>query len=252
MASRGATARRSPPEDCIQSIKRWAARDSMGQKMLASVAGFEAADAKTFKMKMKEPYGLVLESLGKPSSNVPFMMPKRVAETDPVHPDQGRGRDRLGSVHLHRQGMEAGREGRVRQEPDLQAARRATVGPGRRQDRQGRSPRMDLDPRRADPGGGPAERRGRHARAADARSAAADGQGQEPQAAQRQSAGQPVRAALQHAGQAVRQSQDPPCRHGRLQPGGFPQGDDRRSEILQAVQGGVRLRHAAGQRRRHG
>ena len=37
-----------------------APRDSMGQKMLASVAGFEAVDAKTFKMKMKEPYGLVL------------------------------------------------------------------------------------------------------------------------------------------------------------------------------------------------
>jgi peptide/nickel transport system substrate-binding protein len=70
-------------EDCIQSIKRWGARDSMGQKMLASVTGFEAVDAKTFKMKMKEPYGLVLESLGKPSSNVPFMMPKKTAETDP-------------------------------------------------------------------------------------------------------------------------------------------------------------------------
>src|SRR6266851_4170455 len=67
-------------EDCIQSIKRWGARDSMGQKMLASVVGFDAVDARTFKMKMKEPYGLVLESLGKPSSNVPFMMPKRVAE----------------------------------------------------------------------------------------------------------------------------------------------------------------------------
>src|SRR5271169_1244073 len=70
-------------EDCIASIKRWAVRDSMGQKMMGSVAGFEAVDAKTFKMKMKEPYGLVLQSLGKPSSNVPFMMPKKTAETDP-------------------------------------------------------------------------------------------------------------------------------------------------------------------------
>jgi peptide/nickel transport system substrate-binding protein len=70
-------------EDCVASIKRWAARDSMGQKMMASVSDFEVVDAKTFKMKMKEPYGLVLQSLGKPSSNVPFMMPKRVAETDP-------------------------------------------------------------------------------------------------------------------------------------------------------------------------
>src|SRR5213083_2302451 len=53
-------------EDCIASIKRWAARDSMGQKMMASVSGLEAVDAKTFKMSMKEPYGLVLQSLGKP------------------------------------------------------------------------------------------------------------------------------------------------------------------------------------------
>jgi peptide/nickel transport system substrate-binding protein len=71
------------PEDCIASIKRWAARDSMGQKMMGSVLDFEVVDAKTFKMKMKEPYGLVLQSLGKPSSNVPFMMPKKTAETDP-------------------------------------------------------------------------------------------------------------------------------------------------------------------------
>jgi len=71
-------------EDCIASIKRWSAKDSMGQKLMGSVAGFEAVDAKTFKMKMKEPYGLVLASLGKPSSNVPFMMPKKTAETDPA------------------------------------------------------------------------------------------------------------------------------------------------------------------------
>jgi peptide/nickel transport system substrate-binding protein len=82
-------------EDCIQSIKRWGARDSMGQKLLASVVGFEAVDARTFKMKMKEPYGLVLQSLGKPSSNVPFMMPKRVAETDPF--TQIKAEDVIGS-----------------------------------------------------------------------------------------------------------------------------------------------------------
>jgi peptide/nickel transport system substrate-binding protein len=30
---------------------------------------------------LKEPFGLVLEALGKPSSNVPFIMPKRIADT---------------------------------------------------------------------------------------------------------------------------------------------------------------------------
>ena len=70
-------------EDCIPSIKRWGARDSMGLKLMDFIAEFKAVDAKTFTMKLKEPYGLVLESLGKPSSNVPFMMPKKIAETDP-------------------------------------------------------------------------------------------------------------------------------------------------------------------------
>ena len=71
-------------EDCIASIRRWGARDSMGQKMLASVDGFEAVDTRTFRMKMKEPYGLVLESLAKASSSAPFMMPKKTAETPPT------------------------------------------------------------------------------------------------------------------------------------------------------------------------
>ncbi len=69
--------------DVIPSIKRWAAKDSMGQKMFSFVASIEAKDAKTFEIKLKEPTGLVLLALGKPSSNVPFMMPKRVAEGDP-------------------------------------------------------------------------------------------------------------------------------------------------------------------------
>ena len=68
-------------EDCIASIKRWASRDAMGQKLMASVRDLAAVDAKTFSLTLKEPYGLVLESLGKPSSLVPFIMPKRVADT---------------------------------------------------------------------------------------------------------------------------------------------------------------------------
>ncbi|WP_119417876.1 ABC transporter substrate-binding protein [Desertibaculum subflavum] len=68
-------------EDCIASIKRWGSRDAMGQKLMGVVDKLEAVDTKSFKLVLKVPYGLVLESLGKPSSNVPFMMPKRVAET---------------------------------------------------------------------------------------------------------------------------------------------------------------------------
>ena len=70
-------------EDCIASIQRWGKRDAMGLKLMDFVKELKAVDAKTFQIVLKEPYGLVLDSLGKPSSNVPFMMPKAVAETDP-------------------------------------------------------------------------------------------------------------------------------------------------------------------------
>ena len=68
-------------EDCVASLKRWGKVDGMGQKLMDYTASIEATDAKTITMKMKEPYSLVLESIGKPSSIVPFMMPKRLAET---------------------------------------------------------------------------------------------------------------------------------------------------------------------------
>ena len=68
-------------EDAIASIKRWGSRDTMGQLLMTYIDELRADDDQSFTMKLKKPYGLVLQSLGKPSSNVPFIMPKRVAET---------------------------------------------------------------------------------------------------------------------------------------------------------------------------
>ena len=70
-------------EDCVASIKRWAAKDSMGQKLMGFVKELQSPNPKTIRILLKAPTGLVLGALGKPSSNVPFMMPKRVADTDP-------------------------------------------------------------------------------------------------------------------------------------------------------------------------
>jgi peptide/nickel transport system substrate-binding protein len=70
-------------EDCVASIRRWAVKDTLGQTMMSFVSSIDVVDTKTFAIRLKEPTGLVLIGLGKPSSNVPFMMPKRVAETDP-------------------------------------------------------------------------------------------------------------------------------------------------------------------------
>lgn len=70
-------------EDCVASIERWAARDGMGQALMRFTDSLEVVDDSTFEIKLNEPIGFVLEALGKIDSNVPFMMPKRLAETDP-------------------------------------------------------------------------------------------------------------------------------------------------------------------------
>src|SRR5471032_1455710 len=67
-------------EDCVASLQRWGKTDGMGQKLMDFTASIEATDPKTITLKLKEPYGLVLDSIGKPSSMVPFMMPKRMAD----------------------------------------------------------------------------------------------------------------------------------------------------------------------------
>ncbi len=70
-------------EDCVASIRRWAARDTVGQKLMTFVLDVAARDARTIEIRLKEPTALLLPALGKPNSNVPFMMPRRIAETDP-------------------------------------------------------------------------------------------------------------------------------------------------------------------------
>src|SRR5205085_1335865 len=67
--------------DCVASIRRWASRDPMGQTLTRFTASLEPADAGTIKLVLKEPYGLVLDSLAKIGAPVPFMMPERIART---------------------------------------------------------------------------------------------------------------------------------------------------------------------------
>lgn len=70
-------------EDCVASLKRWQARDAAGQLMARQLNEMRAVDEKTFELDFKVPYGIVLESFSKVASNIPFMMPRRIAETDP-------------------------------------------------------------------------------------------------------------------------------------------------------------------------
>src|SRR6266851_6634154 len=47
-------------EDCVASIRRWAARDVVGQKLMTFVAAVAATDASTIEIRLKEPTGLLL------------------------------------------------------------------------------------------------------------------------------------------------------------------------------------------------
>src|SRR6266705_4320563 len=68
-------------EDCAESLKRWMKKDRFGRLLAAHTAKVAPVDRKTLTLELGERFGPVLEALGKPSSNVPFMMPARVAAT---------------------------------------------------------------------------------------------------------------------------------------------------------------------------
>lgn len=73
--------------DVAASIKRWGERDGMGQVLMDFVESIDQGEAPNqFVIKLTEPYGLVIDSLAKPSSNVPFIMPARLAETPSTEP----------------------------------------------------------------------------------------------------------------------------------------------------------------------
>lgn len=67
--------------DCIASLDRWMQKDTLGGVLKSHLDRFEKVDDRTFKMVLKEPWGLTLAALGKVSSYVPFMMPERLAKT---------------------------------------------------------------------------------------------------------------------------------------------------------------------------
>jgi peptide/nickel transport system substrate-binding protein len=70
-------------EDCVESLKRWGKKDRFGQLLMAHTGKIAPVDAKTFTLELAERFGAVLDALGKPLTNVPFMMPARIAATSP-------------------------------------------------------------------------------------------------------------------------------------------------------------------------
>jgi peptide/nickel transport system substrate-binding protein len=48
------------------------------KKLAEATESWKVMNDKTFQLKLKKPFPLTLEALGKPSSNVPFIMPERI------------------------------------------------------------------------------------------------------------------------------------------------------------------------------
>lgn len=67
--------------DVIASIERWGSKDAMGQQMMTFVKEMKAVDDNNFEFVLNEATGLIKQALGKPSSNVPFIMPAAIAAT---------------------------------------------------------------------------------------------------------------------------------------------------------------------------
>ena len=69
--------------DCAASIRRWGAKDTFGQALLAATDELSALDDKRLVFRLKRPFPLLPDALGKPGVYMPAMMPERLARTDP-------------------------------------------------------------------------------------------------------------------------------------------------------------------------
>jgi peptide/nickel transport system substrate-binding protein len=75
--------------DAVASIRRWAARDPMGQALMARTEELAASDDRTFAFRLRAPFPLLFEALARPSPPVCFIMPEALASQDPNRPLTG-------------------------------------------------------------------------------------------------------------------------------------------------------------------
>jgi peptide/nickel transport system substrate-binding protein len=69
--------------DVVKSLQRWGKKDVIGQQLFLVVDEISAPDAKTIVLKLKAPFPQLPMALAKIRGNPAFIMPARVAETDP-------------------------------------------------------------------------------------------------------------------------------------------------------------------------
>ena len=70
--------------DVVASLNRWMVRDAtMGGPIKKRMDALEAMDDRTFRFRLNQPYPKMLFALGKSSTPTLFIMPERIAATDP-------------------------------------------------------------------------------------------------------------------------------------------------------------------------
>lgn len=69
--------------DCVQSIRRWATVDSFGQTLLDATDELSAPTDREIRFRLKRPFPLLPNALGKANTFMPAMMPERLALTEP-------------------------------------------------------------------------------------------------------------------------------------------------------------------------
>ena len=70
-------------KDVVQSLKRWQARDPMGLMIKAIEVELAPVDDMSWKWVLNKPYPKMLLALGKNNAPCTFIMPERIAKTDP-------------------------------------------------------------------------------------------------------------------------------------------------------------------------
>lgn len=72
--------------DAVASLRRWMARDANGQTIRGALESMEALDDARFRIRLSRPFPRMLFALGKMNPPVAFIMPERIALTDPFKP----------------------------------------------------------------------------------------------------------------------------------------------------------------------
>lgn len=69
-------------QDVVPSLQRWGKRDAFGSSLLAETDELSAVSDRVVQFRLKKPFALLPDALGKSGVNMPAIMPERLARTD--------------------------------------------------------------------------------------------------------------------------------------------------------------------------